>query len=254
MPTIGKMYVWGEKAQNAPEEPGVYALYDEDSNLMFLGATENLQKEFRQNLETDFGDNLRKQKAKYYMRESTMQPHDRVKELLEEYKDVHGRYPLCNESSISGVKRVKPESGFHFYERLGKPLSEVALDLEQFKAQLQNVPTASIEFHNARGDFANWVADIIEDSQLAKALSKVDGTGENLRTRLLRSLDGSDAPSEDAECPQCSKMVAPAKTWKMAGRPSSLGERLQLTIGLYRCPNCAKSFRNVIEKKKIRDT
>jgi hypothetical protein len=254
MPIVGKMYVWGEKAQNAPEEPGVYALYDEDSNLIFLGSTENLQKEFRQHLETGFRDDLRKQKAKYYMRESTLQPRERVKKLLEEYKNVHGNYPLCNESTVSETKRAGSESGFHFYEQLGKPLGEVALDLEQFKDKLQHVPAVSIEFHHTRGDFANWITDVIEDPQLAKTLSKVEDTGENLRMRLLQSLDGSDTPLEDAECPQCGRMVAPTKTWKMAGRPSALGERLQLTIGHYRCPNCAKSFRNVIEKKKIRDT
>ncbi|UCD96937.1 MAG: hypothetical protein JSV35_02480 [Candidatus Bathyarchaeota archaeon] len=221
-------------------------------------------------METSFEDDLKKQKVKYYMRESTLQPRERVKELLEEYKGVHGNYPLCNESIASGTKiykelpsvekeglgtkRVRPESGFHFYERLGKPLSEVALDLGQFKAKLQNIPAASIEFHHTRGDFANWVADVIENPQLAETLSKVEGSGESLRMRLLRSLDGSDAPSEEAGCPQCSSMVTPAKTWKMAGRPSASGERLQLTIGLYRCPNCDKSFRNVIEKMKIRDT
>ena len=53
-----------------------------------------------------------------------------------------------------------------------------------------------------------------------------------------------------AKCPSCGKEVKNAKkTWKMAGKPDKKGKRTQLTIGLYEC--CGKTFRNVLEKKKI---
>lgn len=53
-----------------------------------------------------------------------------------------------------------------------------------------------------------------------------------------------------ANCPVCNKDVKDAKkTWKMAGRPDKAGKRTQLTIGLFEC--CGKSFRHVLEKKKI---
>lgn len=53
-----------------------------------------------------------------------------------------------------------------------------------------------------------------------------------------------------AKCPTCGKEVKNAKkTWKMAGKPDKKGKRTQLTIGLYEC--CGKTFRNVLEKKKI---
>jgi hypothetical protein len=53
-----------------------------------------------------------------------------------------------------------------------------------------------------------------------------------------------------AKCPSCGKEVANAKkTWKMAGKPDKKGKRTQLTIGLYEC--CDKSFRKVLDKKKI---
>jgi hypothetical protein len=38
----------------------------------------------------------------------------------------------------------------------------------------------------------------------------------------------------------------------MAGRPSRAGERLQLTIALYKCEDCNKTFRKVIKKEKIK--
>jgi hypothetical protein len=53
-----------------------------------------------------------------------------------------------------------------------------------------------------------------------------------------------------AKCPICAKDVKTAKkTWKMAGKPDKKGKRTQLTIALYDC--CGKSFREVLDKKKI---
>ena len=53
-----------------------------------------------------------------------------------------------------------------------------------------------------------------------------------------------------AKCPKCKKEVAkPKKTWTMAGRKDKSGKRMQLTIGLFEC--CGKSFRQVLDKKKI---
>jgi hypothetical protein len=53
-----------------------------------------------------------------------------------------------------------------------------------------------------------------------------------------------------AKCPDCGKEVKTAKkTWKMAGKPDKAGKRTQLTIGLFEC--CGKTFRQVLDKKKI---
>lgn len=53
-----------------------------------------------------------------------------------------------------------------------------------------------------------------------------------------------------AKCPTCGKLFEPKKTWKMAGRPDKKGKRLQLHIGLYKCPKHG-TFRKVIDKRKI---
>ena len=53
-----------------------------------------------------------------------------------------------------------------------------------------------------------------------------------------------------AKCPKCNNPFKPKKTWKMAGRPDREGRRLQLHIGLYKCPKHG-TFRKVIGKKKI---
>jgi len=55
-----------------------------------------------------------------------------------------------------------------------------------------------------------------------------------------------------AKCPKCNTEVSkPRKTWKMAGRPDRTGKRMQLEIGLFDCPKCKKTFREVLSKKKI---
>ncbi len=53
-----------------------------------------------------------------------------------------------------------------------------------------------------------------------------------------------------AKCPKCRVEVAAKKTWKMAGRPDKKGKRLQLHIGLFKCPKHG-NFRAVLEKRKI---
>jgi hypothetical protein len=53
-----------------------------------------------------------------------------------------------------------------------------------------------------------------------------------------------------AECPECGELFEPKKTWKMAGRPDKKGKRLQLHIGLYKCPKHG-SFRTVLDKRKV---
>jgi len=54
-----------------------------------------------------------------------------------------------------------------------------------------------------------------------------------------------------AKCPKCgTEIVEPNKTWKMAGRPDKRGKRLQLHIGLYKCPKHG-TFRSVLAKQKI---
>jgi len=55
-----------------------------------------------------------------------------------------------------------------------------------------------------------------------------------------------------AKCKNCGAEVAtPRKTWKMAGRPDKAGKKTQLTIGLFDCPSCNKSFKVVLNKQKI---
>jgi len=65
-------------------------------------------------------------------------------------------------------------------------------------------------------------------------------------TRMYYMIIGADL----AKCPKCGEAYEPKKTWKMAGRPDKKGQRLQLQIGLYKCPKHG-NFRKVLNKTKI---
>ena len=247
MPISGKMYVWNDRAKNVPEESGVYAFYDENRFLIYIGQSTNLQERFTHYLKTDFSKDPRKREIKYYKREPTPKPENRMKELLDEHRQKYGELPRCNHPPELARKGVTSESGFHFYEDMDKPLHEAAFNLEDFSEKIRKIPVVSLEFHQKRGDFARWISNVFKETQLAEKIEKIFKTGEDLRRDLLNALSNPHT----AECPKCGTQTNPRKTWKMAGRPSKTGERLQLTIGYYKCPKCNKAFRKAIAKEKI---
>ena len=248
MPISGKMYVWNDRAKSVPEESGVYAFYDEDRFLIYIGQSTNLRERFAQYLETGFSKDPRKRETEYYKREFTSKPENRMKELLDEHRQEYGELPMCNLTPELLRKGVVSESGFYFYEDIDKPLHKAAFNLEDFSEKIRQLPVVSLEFHQKRGDFARWIRDVFKETQLAEKIERIFETGEDLRRELLDALSNPHT----AECPACGTQANPRKMWKMAGRPSRTGERLQLTIGYYKCPKCNKAFRKAIAKEKIK--
>jgi hydroxymethylpyrimidine pyrophosphatase-like HAD family hydrolase len=51
-----------------------------------------------------------------------------------------------------------------------------ARTLEEFDHALSSVPTASLQYHVARGDFSRWVRDVVDDADLAVGLAKLEAT------------------------------------------------------------------------------
>ena len=247
MPIQGKLYLWGERAKGVPAETGVYAFYDKNRILIYVGGSSNLRETFTRYQETNFSDDPRKRETVYYRRMNAPNWEETVKNLLDEYKLDCGDIPKLNITLKPGEK-VTPEWGFYFYEAFNKPLFEAAFNLDDLKKKIGKVPVSSLEFHQNRGDFARWIRDVFKETQLAERIAGMGSTGDALRLELLNALGNPEV----AECPECETLSTPVKTWQMAGRPSKSGERLQLTIALYKCGNCDKTFRNVIKKEKIR--
>jgi len=250
MPLEKQMYYWGDKARHVQEKPGVYLLYDKNGVLIYIGKGINLKKEFTKYLENNFAEDSCKRETKYYKREFTSRQEEKMRELLKEYKQKHNELPKCNRNTESRQEKVAREMAFHFYEDIGKPLDEVAFNLQDLREKIIKVPVSSLEFHQKRGDFRKWIRGVLENPQLAEAIQKIDKSGEDLKRALVKELN--NLGRDRSVCPKCGVETTIVKTWKMAGRPSKAGERLQLTIGYYKCSKCKKAFRQVLAKEKIK--
>jgi len=247
MPIQGNLYLWGEKAKGVPTETGVYAFYDKNRDMIYLSGSSNLRETFTEYLESNFSDDPRKRETIYYRRMNTQNWEETVKGLLDEIKKDCGEIPKLN-IPLKQEEKIDSEWGFYFYEAFNKPVFEAAFNLEEMKKKMVKVPIASLEFHQTRGDFARWIQDVFKETQLADRIANIQSDGDALRLELLNVLGNPEV----AECPKCETLSRPTKTWQMAGRPTKSGERLQLTIALYKCENCNKTFRKAIKKEKIK--
>lgn len=64
----GKVILWLESARFVKAKPAVYVLYDKKLDALYIGESENLQKEFEKYVDTNFGNDACKQKTHTYQR------------------------------------------------------------------------------------------------------------------------------------------------------------------------------------------
>jgi len=91
-----KVLLWLESARFVKSKSGVYVLYDKKLNALYIGESDNLQKEFEKYVETNFENDECKQKTHTYQRTFVENPKERKRQLLEDYKKKHGKMPCCN--------------------------------------------------------------------------------------------------------------------------------------------------------------
>ncbi len=91
-----KVLLWLESARFVKSKSGVYVLYDKKLNALYIGESDNLQKEFEKYVETNFENDECKQKTHTYQRSFVENPKERKRQLLEDYKKKHGKMPSCN--------------------------------------------------------------------------------------------------------------------------------------------------------------
>ena len=91
-----KVLLWLESARFVKSRPGVYVLYDKKLDVLYIGASDNLQNEFTHYVDTNFENNPCKQKTHTYQRMFVENPKERKRQLLEDYKMKHGTFPCCN--------------------------------------------------------------------------------------------------------------------------------------------------------------
>lgn len=92
----GKVLLWLDSARFVKARPGVYIFYDKDLNALYIGESDNLQKQFEKYVDTNFENDACKQKTHTYQRAFLENPKERKKQLLEDFKIKHGKLPICN--------------------------------------------------------------------------------------------------------------------------------------------------------------
>jgi alpha-amylase len=85
------------------------------------------------------------------------------------------------------LRTVPREKAFYFFTSIGNYTGVSASSLKEFMERVGDVNVKSLEFHLNRGDFERWIADVLQDAELAgevRRLQKFDLTGDALRSQL----------------------------------------------------------------------
>jgi hypothetical protein len=91
-------------------------------------------------------------------------------------------------NEIKNPLRVVPHAqGFHFYTAVGDYCGVSVHSLEEFADALQYVCSEAIVFHFERGDFENWIRDIIGDNELARKIDYIKMCDRHLAAESCRN-------------------------------------------------------------------
>ena len=98
---------------------------------------------------------------------------------------------ISKDMAMKVLSPILPQSAFYFYTDVGAPTGKAAASLGEFCNQLKTIDVASIEFHMGRGDFENWVKNVLGDMELAATLERIKMlslSGEELRTKVYNEV------------------------------------------------------------------
>ena len=89
------------------------------------------------------------------------------------------------------LRTLPREKAFYFFTSIGNYTGESAASLKEFTDKISEVNVKSLEFHFYRGDFEKWIAEVLEDKDLAEyvqKLRKLSLTGDKLRVQLYTTV------------------------------------------------------------------
>lgn len=104
-------------------------------------------------------------------------------------------------SKILGT--VVYDRAFFFYEDIGKPTGDFSTSLTDFCHKINKISVKSLVFHLKRGDFENWIREVIGDIELSNRLAtlkenkKARTKAASLRTKLQRTVKDRIAELQD---------------------------------------------------------
>jgi len=94
---------------------------------------------------------------------------------------------MNTENMPKSLRMFPREKAFYFFTSIGNYTGISATSLKEFVERINEVNVKSIEFHLYRGDFEKWIADTLEDKELAediRKLQKINLSGDGLRNQL----------------------------------------------------------------------
>jgi len=94
---------------------------------------------------------------------------------------------LTPSSSARILRTLSRNNAFYFFTSVGNYTGQRAISLEEFANKIREVETAALEFHLYRGDFEKWIAEVLEDSELAEKISDLKNL-EPVRSALRDQL------------------------------------------------------------------
>ncbi len=97
--------------------------------------------------------------------------------------------PALKASAI--LETVPKDKAFYFFTEVGSYTGCFSSSIKEFRDAIKTIDLRSLEFHTARGDFENWVGEVLKDNELALKMSeirKANPSGEELRKRLYETV------------------------------------------------------------------
>ena len=79
--------------------------------------------------------------------------------------------------AATALRCLTPDKAFHFYSP-ERYTGYSAYSLKEFSRLLEFVPDEIFLFHQERGDFSRWIAEVLEDSALARDMEQCTRAGE----------------------------------------------------------------------------
>jgi alpha-amylase len=120
-------------------------------------------------------------------------------------RNINGGTIMTLDAASKILRTVPREKAFYFFTSIGNYTGVSASSLKEFMERIGEVNVKSLEFHLYRGDFEKWMAEVLQDTELAgdiRRLQKLSLTGNGLRDQLsftvsrrLKRLTGQSSSS-----------------------------------------------------------
>lgn len=89
------------------------------------------------------------------------------------------------EKSIRQLKTVSAEQAFHFYTGVNQPTGQTAHNLQEFLQKTETIRAESLQFHQQRKDFKNWIQNALGEKELATKIEAITAKDKTvLKTKL----------------------------------------------------------------------